>query len=294
MTLSLDVLSLGVPEVRRAREFYTAVLAPTESLAPIESLAPTVSPAAAVDDGGRQVRLDLYGTGRLALHATDALAAAAGADPGQPVAAGFRGYVLSFVVRQPAEVRSVVDAAAAGGATVLKPAKGSLFGAYSAVFRAPDGAVWKVSAPTRKDRRPAADPVVPTETAALLGVSDMRAARTFYAALGMKPDRDYKHYADFHPVEGTCRLGLMPWRTLAKDVGVGVDDGAGVDDGEGGDGFRAVVPHRRAASRDEVDATLAAAAAHGGRIAVPAREIEDGYAGHFADPDGFRWRVSAA
>ncbi|WP_344941966.1 hypothetical protein [Actinomadura miaoliensis] len=34
--------------------------------------------------------------------------------------------------------------------------------------------------------------------------------------------------------------------------------------------------------------------AGGGRVVVPARETEDGYAGHFTDLDGFLWKVTAA
>ncbi|GAB3646707.1 VOC family protein [Streptomyces sparsus] len=266
MTLSLDAMALGVPEVRTAQAFYASTFAP------------------GADDRGRHVLLDMHGTGHLALYPAEALAAGARADP-EPPTSGFRSYVLTFIVNQPTEVRNVVDAAAEGGAEVLKPAKKSLFGAFSAVYRAPDGAIWKVAAPTGKDTGPAAHPAVPTETAALLGVADMKAAKTFYESLGMKTDKDYKHYADFHPSAGTCRLGLMPRRALAKD--------AGVDDAAGG-GFRAAVLHHTAASREEVDAILTAATAAGGRITVPAGETEDGRTGHFTDLDGFLWKVTAA
>lgn len=267
MTLKLDVMTLGVPEVKNAQSFYTAAFSPSTT-----------------DDRGRHVDLDMHGTGHVALHGAEALAAETHAG-GAPPASGFRGYVMTFIVSQPTEVANVVDAAAKGGAKVLKPAKKSLFGAFSGVYQAPDGAIWKVAAPTKKDKGPVADPAVPTETAALLGVSDMKAAKSFYEALGMKTDKDYKHYADFHPEAGTCRLGLMPRETLAKDVGV---------DDAGESGFSAAVLHRRADSRDEVDATLSAAAANGGRIAVEAAETEDGYAGYFTDPDGFHWKVTAA
>ncbi|AKG44964.1 Glyoxalase/bleomycin resistance protein/dioxygenase [Streptomyces xiamenensis] len=266
MTLSLDVMSLGVPEVKDAREFYTATFAPT------------------AEEHGGHVNLDLHGTGQLALYGNEALAADAKKDTPAPDA-GFRGYVMTFIVKQPTEVKNVVDAAVQGGATVLKPAKKSLFGAFSAVYRAPDGSIWKVAAPHKKDKGPVSEPAVPTETAALLGVADMKAAKSFYEALGMKVDKDYKHYADFHPDSGTCRLGLMPRGTLAKD--------AGVEDG-GATGFAAAVLHRRAGSREEVDATLTAAASAGGGIAVEAGESEDGYSGHFTDPDGFLWKVTAA
>ncbi|MGW3295911.1 VOC family protein [Streptomyces xiamenensis] len=265
MTLSLDTMGLGVPVVKDARAFYTAAFAAT------------------AEDRGRQVSLDLHGTGHLALYGSGALAAEAHTDPAP--ADGFRGYLMTFVVRWPTEVKNVLLAAVEAGAEVLKPAKKSLFGAFSAVYRAPDGAIWKVAAPNGKDKGQVSRPAVPTETAALLGVSDMAAARSFYQALGMTTDKNYKHYADFHPGPGACRLGLMPRSTLAKDVGV---------QESGGDGFRAAVLHRGAGSRAEVESTLETAAGAGGRIAVAARETGEGYTGHFADPDGFLWKVTAA
>ncbi|MFC7586129.1 VOC family protein [Nonomuraea antimicrobica] len=117
-------------------------------------------------------------------------------------------------------------------------------------------------------------------------MAEPTASKTFYAALGMTVDRDYGNkYVDFHLTPGCSRLGLLPRATLAKDAGIGGD----------GAGFRAVVLHHRAGSRAEVDAILAAAHSAGGRIAVAAGEgARGGYSGHFADPDGHLWRVSAA
>lgn len=225
----------------------------------------------------------MHGTGQVALYGTEALAADAGKDA-EP-ASGFRGYMMTFIVKQPTEVKNVVDAAVQGGAKVLKPAKKSLFGAFSAVYQAPDGSIWKVAAPTKKDKGPAASPAVPTETAALLGVADMKAAKAFYEALGMKVDKDYKHYADFHPDAGSCRLRPDAARNPRQ--------------GRGRRGRRQRLPRGGAApqglaSRAEVDTTLAAAAASGGLIAVEAGETGDGYSGHFSDPDGFLWKVTAA
>jgi uncharacterized protein len=46
-------------------------------------------------------------------------------------------------------------------------------------------------------------------------------------------------------------------------------------------------------TRDEVDHTLAEAAAAGGTIVKPAEEaFWGGYSGYFADPDGFLWEVA--
>jgi predicted lactoylglutathione lyase len=180
----------------------------------------------------------------------------------------------------------VLNAAFQNGARVLKPAKKSLFAGFSAVCQAPDGAVWKLAAPIRKDTGPAGGPPLPTETALFLGVAEPNASKAFYTALGMIVDRDYgSKYIDFRLAPGTCRLGLLPRQVLAKDAGVG----------EAGTGFRAMVLTCEAGSRAEVDALLAAAVSAGGRVAVAAGETEQGgYSGHFADPDGYLWKVVSA
>ncbi len=99
----------------------------------------------------------------------------------------------------------------------------------------------------------------------------------------MTVDRDYgSKYIDFQPAAKRCRLGLMPRKDLAKDVGVAAD----------GAGFGAVVFRWRAETPDKVDALLAAAGAAGGHVALPAARIsEGGYSGNFTDPDGFVWKV---
>ncbi|TCP56147.1 putative lactoylglutathione lyase [Tamaricihabitans halophyticus] len=246
--LSLDTIRLGVPEVADAQRFYADTFVPADVVA---------------------------------VHGAEELAADAAT---KPATSGFRGYVMSYVVSQPSEVRFVLDAAVRAGATVLKPAKKSLFGAFSAVYQAPDGAIWKLSAPTKKDTGPAAEPPAPTETAALLGVAEPKATKEFYTALGMTADRDYGNkYIDFRPTPGTARLALMTRPVLAKDVGVAAD----------GSGFSSVVLGARAESPESVEAILAAAASAGGRVVNPAVETEQGgYAGSFADPDGFVWQIA--
>lgn len=262
--LSPDLIALGVPEVPAAHGFYTAAFSPT------------------VTDHGPQVRLGLHGTGQVELHGVETLAADAGADP---ATSGFRGHLLSYVVNQPSEVEAVLDNAVQHGAEVLKPAKKGFFGGFSAVYRAPDGAVWKLAAPSKKDTGPAERPPVPTEIITILGVADPGASKVFYEALGMPVDRDYGNkFVDFRLTPGKSRLALIQRRALAKDAGVDSD----------GSGFQALVLHHRAESPEEVDALLTTAAAAGGRITVAAGRTEQGYCGHFTDPDGFRWKVSAA
>ena len=69
--------------------------------------------------------------------------------------AGFRGFTISLVCSQPANVDAVVDAAVGAGATVLKPAEKSFWG-YGGVVQAPDGTIWKVAASSKKNKAPAA------------------------------------------------------------------------------------------------------------------------------------------
>lgn len=260
--LSLDAIALGASDARAAHEFYTAVLAPT------------------VTDHGQWVDLDLHGTGHLGLYGAERPAADVAAEDTPP---GFGGYVISYVLEQPSEVAAAVEAAGRHGAKILKPAKKALFGAFSGAFEAPDGSVWKVSAPTKKDTGPAASPPEPTETAALLGVAEPKRSKVFYETLGMTVDRDYgDQYIDFAPIAGACRLGLMKRGALARDVGVDADGGR-----------HGAVFHRTATSRSEVDVLMDRADTAGGRITSPATAREQGgYAGHFTDPDGFQWQVS--
>ncbi|MDN5913904.1 MAG: VOC family protein [Pseudonocardia sp.] len=260
MALSLDIITLGAPDPEAASAFYTSVFAPTTT----------------GDD------LDLHDTGRLALRQVGELAGEAGTDP---ATSGFRGYVLSAIVERPDEVEALLEIATANGATVVRPAKKKFFGEFTAVYRAPDGALWKLAAATKKNAAPARAPIKPTETAIYLGVARPTTSKTFYGALGMSVDRDYgDRFIDFTITPGVCRLGLLPRKGLAKD--------AGVD--ENGDGFSAVVLTHTAASRDDLDTLLKAADTAGGRITVPATHTGDGdRVGHFTDPDGFHWMITA-
>ncbi len=247
--LSLDILTLAVPTIDDARSFYSSAF----------SLPDT--------------SLDLHGAGDLALEA--AVTSGAVTD--------FQGLVISYIVDQPSEVESLLAAAAAAGGEVLKPAKKGFFGGFTAVFRAPDGAIWKLATDKKKDSGPAAVPPKPTETVCILGVDDPKASKSFYTALGMTVDRDYgKKFIDFTFDAGASRLGLLRRSELAKD--------AGVSDADSGGGTSVLVS--RQLSREDVDGLLAAVTAAGGQISAPASAVEGGYAGRFTDPDGFTWKVT--
>lgn len=198
-------------------------------------------------------------------------------------AAGFRGYVLTYTLNQPSEVRSVMEAAVATGAELLKPAKKALFGAFSGSFRAPDGSIWKLAASSNKDTAATTASPQATESTLILGVKDPLVSAAFYRALGMTTDRDYgKKYIDFQPASERARLCFMERDVLAKDVGATPQS----------NGFSAMVLTHRASTPSEVDAIGEAAAESGGRTTVAATQSERGYVTCFEDPDGYIWKVS--
>jgi uncharacterized protein len=180
----------------------------------------------------------------------------------------FDGYLLTFLVDRPEDVRTVMAAAT----DVLKPARKALFGSFSGVHRSDDGALWKVSSEQRKDTgNPAAAPE-PTELGVLLGVADVKAAARFHVAVGFTADRDYgSKYADFTR-SGVRRLGLLPRAALAKDAGV-------PDAGTGSRGLTLQV------STPDPAGLLQRAASAG------ASSVDES---GFTDPQGFRWQVAAA
>lgn len=261
MRLTLDTITLGVPQVTAARDFYAELLAPA---------------------GGNGDTVELP-SGRLAFREIDALAADLGT---ARTGSGFRGYALGAIVPRPGEVDLLLQSAVRHGATVVKPAKKQLFGEFTAVFEAPDGAVWKLAAASAKDAGPVSSTPEPTETAVYLGVASPTSTKSFYEALGMSVEHDYGNkFIDFTVTAGSCRLGLLPRKGLAKDVGVA----------ERGEGFGALALTHTAASPEEVDALLAAAAALGARTVAGAAGADRGdYAGYFTDPGGYHWRVVAS
>lgn len=114
-----------------------------------------------------------------------------------------------------------------------------------------------------------------------LGVTDVAAARDFYAALGWEG----------HEVEETVffqagGLAVVLWgrEKLASD-------GQLEDARE--DGFGGIVLAHNVRSREQVDAIVAAARAAGATITKGAEEtFYGGYAAYFTDLDGHVWEVA--
>lgn len=113
-----------------------------------------------------------------------------------------------------------------------------------------------------------------------LGVADLRRSRLFYERLGWRGQE----------VEETVffRAGGQAVVLWGRDK-VAAD--AGIDDE--GSGFGGIVLAHNVASREEVDAVVAAAESAGGDVtSPPAETFYGGYAGFFTDPDGHVWEIA--
>jgi catechol 2,3-dioxygenase-like lactoylglutathione lyase family enzyme len=130
---------------------------------------------------------------------------------------GFRWFTLSLTVPQPADVRSLVDAALDAGATALKPVEKSFWG-YGGVVRAPDGAIWKIATSAKKDTGPATRQI--EQIVLLLGAADVSASKRFYTGRGLAVAKSFGKYVEFATPSSPVKLALYGRRALAKDAGV--------------------------------------------------------------------------
>ena len=122
MEQRLSLVTLGVSDLRRAREFYEALGWKTG--------------AAPEDD------VVFFQTGGmvLALWGREQLAEDSGVvDPG-----GWGGVTLAHNVRSPEEVDAVIEEARAAGAEIPREPAATFWGGYSGVFVDPDGHPWEV------------------------------------------------------------------------------------------------------------------------------------------------------
>ncbi|MEX2454670.1 MAG: VOC family protein [Rhodospirillaceae bacterium] len=124
MEQRLSLVTLGVRDMTRSRAFY-------------EALGWTASPAS--EDGVTFFQcggliVGLFGFGDLA------------EDAGVPPAtAGGTGISLAHNARSRDGVDTILAEAEAAGATIVKPAKDTVWGGYSGCFRDPDGHLWEVA-----------------------------------------------------------------------------------------------------------------------------------------------------
>ncbi|MBN8767705.1 MAG: VOC family protein [Thiobacillus sp.] len=129
----------------------------------------------------------------------------------------------------------------------------------------------------------------PRVTLITLGVDDLDRAVKFYAeGMGFKTEgivgREFAFGAvAFFELQGGLKLALWPRESLAHDTGLPPGTPNATD----------LSLAHNVASRADVDAVMAEAAAAGARIVKPARDtFWGGYAGYFLDPDQHLWEVA--
>jgi len=125
MRQQLHLITLGVKDLNRAREFYTEALG--------------WKPASASNDG---VAFLQAGGVVLSLYPRDALAENA-AIPAE--GSGFGGMALAHNTRSEHEVDEIIADLKAKGVTILKPPHKAFWGGYHAYFADPDGNPWEVA-----------------------------------------------------------------------------------------------------------------------------------------------------
>lgn len=124
MEQRVSIVTLGVADLKRSREFYER-LGWRRSMAQAEGVV-------FFQTGG--LALALYPRNELA---KDANIAADGQ--------GFSGFSLAYNARNREGVDSVLSEAEAAGAKLMKPAQEVFWGGYSGYFSDPDGFLWEVA-----------------------------------------------------------------------------------------------------------------------------------------------------
>jgi catechol 2,3-dioxygenase-like lactoylglutathione lyase family enzyme len=119
----LSLVTLGVRDLARAKEFYAAL------------------GWSAREGGGDDVVFFQAGGMVIALWGREELARDSCVDD----AGGWGGITLAHNVRSPAEVDAVLAEAEAAGATIGRPGAATFWGGYSGVFVDPDGHPWEVA-----------------------------------------------------------------------------------------------------------------------------------------------------
>jgi uncharacterized protein len=122
----VSVITLGVIDLARAREFYADRLG---------------WPVQQQEENWVCFLLGGESTA-FALYPWDELAADARADS---AGSGFRGVTLSYIVRSQDRVDDVLAEAERAGGTIVKPAAASEWGGYSGYFADPEGYLWEVA-----------------------------------------------------------------------------------------------------------------------------------------------------
>jgi len=270
MNATVDIITIGVSDLPRARDFYE------------QSFGSLVK-----EDRPDSVVLDLgAGSSALELRPWAALAEEFGAAPDST---GFRGFTLSYIVEEAAIVDNVLNRVTAAGGQIAKPPRNALWG-YSAYITDPSGHLWKIGSSKRRPllgrKKPVdAGNIAAKEIALTIAVADIKQAKQFYTeGLGRSIKKDYAKFVAFAGPDGNSDLAMYTREALADDAGVPAD----------GSGFRGFSVTHLATSASDVEATLAAAAQAGATILKPTAAADEGrYQGYLADPDGFLWKISS-
>ncbi len=124
MEQRVSLITLGVADLARAREFY----------AQLGWRGQEVQETVFIQAGG--LGLVLWDEGKLADDAGASLPRERG---------GFRGVTLAHNVRSREEVDAILAAAQSAGATIRRPAAETFYGGYAGHFADPDGHSWEVA-----------------------------------------------------------------------------------------------------------------------------------------------------
>jgi len=125
MDKRLSLITLGVADVSRARDFYEALGWRADG---------------GVDDETDHVVFFQAGGMIVALWDRGKLAD----DSAVEDSGGWGGVTLAYNVRSPEEVDAVIDEARGAGATIGRPGAKTFWGGYSGVFIDPDGHPWEI------------------------------------------------------------------------------------------------------------------------------------------------------
>jgi catechol 2,3-dioxygenase-like lactoylglutathione lyase family enzyme len=120
-------------------------------------------------------------------------------------------------------------------------------------------------------------------TTIMLGVADVDRAKRFYVDLGGEVEQDYPGFAKLSLGAGSSSIALYEREAAAADAGVPAE----------GSGFRGVSFHFIVDDAKQVDAVMERALAAGATTVKAAADVQWGYFGYFADPDGYLWKVAS-
>ncbi|WP_375000031.1 glyoxalase [Aeromicrobium sp. CTD01-1L150] len=129
----------------------------------------------------------------------------------------FRGFTLSLVFDQPADVDGAIASALQAGASEIKPAAKSFWG-YGGSLRAPDGTVWTLASSSKKNTSAATGQV--SKVVLLLGADDVRVTKAFYSDAGLAVGKSFgTKYVEFDTPGAEVTLALQSRRAVAKNAG---------------------------------------------------------------------------